>query len=185
MMAQPILVTNFRPDISNDTALHRRLILIPFDAVFKDKEEYDADNPKHRIKDKRKQEKLENNIQQFLIWLINGAIQWYSDGTLPSFPDKIKNATERYKLESDTLYNFLNDDDLCRFPPSNEEYDEEDYFTATSKLLEEYVSESGLKCTKKDFVDMMAKHGHKEIKYRSKKGFQVQLGSILNIDDDD
>jgi len=185
MMAQPILVTNFRPDISNDTALHRRLILIPFDAVFKDKEEYDADNPKHRIKDKRKQEKLENNIQQFLIWLINGAIQWYSDGTLPSFPDKIKNATERYKLESDTLYNFLNDDDLCRFPPSNEEYDEEDYFTATSKLLEEYVSESGLKCTKKDFVDKMAKHGHKEIKYRSKKGFQVQLGSILNIDDDD
>jgi len=184
MMAQPILVTNFRPDISNDTALHRRLILIPFDALFKDLEEYDANNPKHRIKDKRKQEKLENNIQQFLIWLINGAIQWYDNKGLPSFPDKIKNATERYKLESDTLYNFLNDDDICRFPPINQEYDQEDYFTYTSKLLEEYVSESGLKCTKKDFVDMMAKHGYKEIKYRSRKGYKIQLVSILNIDDD-
>ena len=184
MMAQPILVTNFRPDISNDTALHRRLILIPFDALFKDLEEYDANNPKHRMKDKRKQEKLENNIQQFLIWLINGAIQWYDNKGLPSFPDKIKNATERYKLESDTLYNFLNDDDICRFPTINEEYDQEDYFTSTSKLLLGYTSEYCLKCTKKDFVDMMAKHGHKEIKYKTRKGYKIQLVSILNIDDD-
>jgi len=184
MMAQPILVTNFRPDISNDTALHRRLILIPFDAVFKDKEEYDANNIKHRIKDKRKQEKLENNIEQFLIWLITGAIQWYKNKGLPQLPDKIKNATERYKLESDTLYNFLNDDDMCEFPPTEHEYDKEDYFTTTSKLLEEYISESGSKCTKKDFIDMMTKHGYKEIKFNTKKGYMIKLLSGLRIDDD-
>ena len=104
MMAQPILITNFRPDISNDAALHRRLILIPFDAEFKDPEEFDKNNPKHRIKDKKKQEKLENNSQQLLVWLVQGAIKWYRNNGLPEFPEKIKNATQRYKLESDELY---------------------------------------------------------------------------------
>ena len=183
MMAQPILITNFRPDISNDAALHRRLILIPFDAEFKDPEEFDKNNPKHRIKDKKKQEKLENNSQQLLVWLVQGAIKWYRNNGLPEFPEKIKNATQRYKLESDELYNFLNDADICELPIDKHNFDKKEYFTSTTDLLGKYMIETGVKCKKKDFRDMMIKQGFKEIKVGSKNGYSLKLISEYLLSD--
>ena len=183
MMAQPILITNFRPDISNDAALHRRLILIPFDAEFKDLEEFDKNNPKHRIKDKKKQEKLENNSQQLLVWLVQGAIKWYRNNGLPEFPEKIKNATQRYKLESDELYNFLNDADICELPIDKHNFDQKEYFTSTTDLLGKYMIETGVKCKKKDFRDMMIKQGFKEIKVGTKNGYSLKLISEYLLSD--
>jgi len=172
--AQPILITNFRPNISNDPALHRRLILIPFEAEFKDRDCFDKNNKNHKHKDPKKFEKLQSSAKELLMWLIKGAIDWYANG-LGEFPDKIRNATERYKLESDELYNFLNDEDICELPPIDVEFDKTEYFTTTQELLDKFISEMSYKCTKKEFRDMMLKHGHKEMKYKSKKGFKIKL----------
>ena len=150
------------------------LILIPFEAEFKDHDGFDKNNKKHKHKDPKKFEKLQSSAQELLIWLIKGAIDWYANG-LGGFPDKIRNATERYKLESDELYNFLNDEDICELPPTDVDFDKTEYFTTTHELLDKFISEMSYKCTKKEFRDMMLKHGHKEIKYKSKKGFKIKL----------
>ena len=181
--SQPILITNFRPNISNDSALHRRLILIPFEAEFKDRDDFDENDPKHRKKDSKKFEKLIKSSEELLIWLIKGAIDWYDNG-LEEFPDKIRDATERYKLESDELYNFLHDEDICELPPLDEEFDRKDYFTTTQELLDKYVSETNNRCNKKEFRDMLLKHGHKEIKYKSKKGYKIKLIFECLLDED-
>lgn len=156
---QVILVTNHRPKISDENAMHRRLILIPFDAQFKDHNDYDHKNPKHKLRDKNKGEKLMKCKQELLVWLVHGCIKWYNNG-LPEFPDDIKQVTNQYKEESNMLLQFINK--YCQKPiydSDGELSDEKEYYVEEIILKDAYYKFSNEELTIKQFRSLMEKIG--------------------------
>ncbi len=105
----PILLANYLPKINiNDPAMLRRLIVVPFNMIFKEEAEMDYENPHHRLKDKELGDKLGTTEcqQQLLTWLVKGAVAWQRDG-LPLLPDKMKVAMQSYVADNDHLQDFL------------------------------------------------------------------------------
>ena len=181
---QVILVTNHRPKISDENAMHRRLILIPFNAQFKDKNDYDPKNPKHKLRDKNKGEKLMKCKQELLVWLVHGCIKWYNHG-LPELPNDIKQVTDQYKEESNMLLQFINK--YCQKPvydSDGEIIDEKEYYIEEIVLKEAYYKFSNEELTIKQFRYHMEKIGyisHKE-KYKQ-RGFNLKYDPNGLIDE--
>ncbi|KAK9797049.1 hypothetical protein WJX73_007438 [Symbiochloris irregularis] len=96
----PIVMTNHLPRISSVTnAIRRRVRVLPFEASFKEAHEYDEANPAHRLYNRENMTWLasESSKQQFLTWLVHGAIRWYNDGrTLGALPAKLQTALDDY-----------------------------------------------------------------------------------------
>ncbi|MCG5239540.1 phage/plasmid primase, P4 family [Azospirillum doebereinerae] len=91
----PVMVTNHRPIIrGQDVGIWRRVILVPFE-VFITPEERDP-----HILDKLMEEK-----EGVLNWLLNGLWLWLDEGLDP--PAKIMAAVEEYKRDQDPLGDFL------------------------------------------------------------------------------
>ena len=108
----PILLANHLPKInSNDPAMLRRLVVVPFNMLFMTAEKVDYENPQHRLMDKQLKDKLVTTEcqQQLLTWLVKGAVAWHKDG-LPLLPDKMKGAMQSYVADNDPLQDFLSAD---------------------------------------------------------------------------
>lgn len=89
------LATNHKPIISqSDFGIWRRLVLIPFTVNFEGREE------------KGLEEKLLSEIPGILNWAIEGLKRWLNEGLKP-FPNAIKEATDVYKKDSDTVGQWL------------------------------------------------------------------------------
>ena len=104
------LLTNHKPEISSSKSLKRRLILIPFIAEFMDEHEYDKNNKLHKLKDKNKEEDLKKKLDQLLVWLVKGSIEYFKNG-LGEPPEGIKKATDGYMVDNDSFQEFL--DEYC------------------------------------------------------------------------
>ena len=81
---------NSKPRLSTvDTAIERRLVLLPFNRTFQPHE-----------RDELLPEQLENELPGILEWGINGAMEWLNNG-LPEIPASMKQASKDYMTEQD------------------------------------------------------------------------------------
>ena len=100
----PILLTNFFPHIdSEDHALLRRCICIPFQRTFKD--DPDPENPAEGQIDYGLEEKLKAEYPQILSWLVRGAVRFQQEGL--KIPSYIEVAAKEYRNDKDVLGLFL------------------------------------------------------------------------------
>ncbi len=92
-----ILVTNHKPIIkTTDRAIRRRIHLVPFSQVIPSEEQ-----------DRHLPEKLQAEYPGILTWMVQGCLAWQAQGL--GMPDAVKEATETYLDEMDTVGNFLRD----------------------------------------------------------------------------
>lgn len=108
----PILMTNHKPTIdTDDKAVLRRLILVPFPNQYKTPEEFDPTNPTHRPRDNTLKERLSTDQvkEQLLVWLVKGSIDWYRVGSLGCKPELFNAAIKEYMIENDLLGQFITD----------------------------------------------------------------------------
>lgn len=108
-----MLITNHKPKAdSDDYALWKRLLLIPFTESFIDKpiaaNEHKADS--------RLAEKLKAEGPGILAWLVRGCLAWQREGLNP--PPVVTGATEVYQQEEDDLAQFV--EECCLIDSGNE-----------------------------------------------------------------
>ncbi len=97
------LATNHKPEIrGTDNAIWRRIRLIPFNVTIPPEEQ-----------DKGLVEKLKAELPGILAWAVRGCLEWQRDGL--GVPEAVKQATEGYRAEMDTLAAFL--DECCILTP--------------------------------------------------------------------
>ncbi len=103
-----VLLTNAKPQASSeDFALWKRLLLIPFLVSFVD--DPDPNDPRQRQVDKQLHSKLQREKSQILAWMIEGARRYYEEGLI--VPESIRRSTEEYRSEMDTIAMFV--DECC------------------------------------------------------------------------
>jgi len=91
------MATNHKPKVSgDDSAIWRRIHLIPFNVVIP-AEEQDGDLPK----------KLREEMPGILNWAIQGAVEWSKSGLMP--PSEVVDAIQGYKSEMDMFSTFCAD----------------------------------------------------------------------------
>jgi putative DNA primase/helicase len=169
--SQLILITNHKPVISDDAALHRRLILVPFDAVFKSEEEMDKENPKHKLKDTSIKEKISK--EELLRWMVKGSVEWYREreatdsSGLGVIPAKVKSVTDQYKKNSNMFNRFL--EERCELP-SSEEANLDYFFTSIEILHEEYCGFITQNIKMLEFKDFLIEQDYKIV--RDEEGTQ-------------
>jgi len=113
----PILVTNHKPIIKGtDYAIWRRLLLMPFDVVFKGED-----------RDPHLPEKLQDERAGILKWLIDGAVTYNREGLI--IPHKVESATDDYQTDMDLIGRWT--DDMCVVGPEFKCTVEELYFNYT------------------------------------------------------
>jgi putative DNA primase/helicase len=94
--------TNYKPKApSDDIALWKRAILVPFDAEFIENPTTENQKPI----DLNLENKLIGEASGILNWLIDGSLEYLKDGLKP--PQKVKDATEGYREENDGIGAFL------------------------------------------------------------------------------
>jgi P4 family phage/plasmid primase-like protien len=107
------IATNHKPkfDSEDDSkAIWRRVILVPFEAVFKERESEEWDNQlfedgKMFEKDEAFLQTLVKNMEGLLSWLVMGAVKYYSNPE--RVPKKLLEATKEYKKSCNTYYTWL------------------------------------------------------------------------------
>jgi P4 family phage/plasmid primase-like protien len=98
------LATNHKPKITGtDLAIWRRIRLIPYTVTIPEKER----NP-HLLA------KLREELPGILAWAVRGCLEWQREGL--GVPDEVRQATDSYRAEQDTLAAFL--DECCVILPS-------------------------------------------------------------------
>jgi putative DNA primase/helicase len=98
-----IICGNYRPRLKGgDSAMQRRMVLVPFDACFEGK-----------AQDRRLPEKLKDEAPAILHWIIQGAVRWSQDGLL--IPPRIKAASAEYMQAMDDLAEWV--EDCCELGP--------------------------------------------------------------------
>ncbi|OGQ63892.1 MAG: hypothetical protein A3I81_12845 [Deltaproteobacteria bacterium RIFCSPLOWO2_02_FULL_55_12] len=98
------LLTNARPHVnSDDYALWKRLLLIPFGISFVD----DPQAPHERRKIPNMADTLRREAPGILAWLVRGCLAWQREGLNP--PEIVKVATEDYREDEDLLLRFIED----------------------------------------------------------------------------
>jgi putative DNA primase/helicase len=138
---KPLLVTNHKPRIDDDTeAVWRRVRLIPFDVVIP-KAERDTLLPM----------KLRAEAPGILAWLVRGCLDWQRYGL--GEPDAVTAATAEYRAESDPVAGFIAD--CCTLNA--------DAWTRSADLrqsYERYAEEQGEKpLAGKWFGEALSRHG--------------------------
>ncbi len=89
---------NHKPIVrGTDTAIWRRINLVPFDSKF----EGDAD-------DKGLRATLQAELPGILSWIVRGAVAWFKEGRLRK-PEVVIAATKQYRDEQDVLADFIRD----------------------------------------------------------------------------
>jgi putative DNA primase/helicase len=100
------IATNHKPRITEfSPAMWRRLVLIPFRAVFTNDTKVDP-AVRRKPNPKIKKELLKSpHREAILAWLVKGAIAWYQNGLQE--PDIVQKAVEEYRRESDPVQEWL------------------------------------------------------------------------------
>lgn len=97
---QLVYVTNHLPEVKgNDPAVWRRIRVVPFDVKIPDEE-----------KDPELETKLRDASDAILSWVIKGYYDYRETGLAE--PEHVKQATNEYKLSSDAVQRFVNEDCL-------------------------------------------------------------------------
>ncbi len=107
-----ILITNHKPRVEGrDEAIWRRVRLVPFTTIFWDPNDPSKDAsqlPENRRQDKQLGEKLKAEREGILAWLVRGCMDWQRGGL--TLPEKVKVATQEYRVEEDTLLKWIEED---------------------------------------------------------------------------
>lgn len=92
-----LIAGNYRPRLrGGDSAMQRRMVLIPFNASFEG-----------AAQDKTLSDKLRAEGAQILAWMIQGAVKWYSEGL--TIPPAIQVASAEYMSAMDDLAEWVED----------------------------------------------------------------------------
>ena len=135
------LSVNHKPRIrGTDTAIWRRIRLIPFSVTIPENE---------RISDMGA--KLKAEFPGILVWAVQGAKMWLKEGLKP--PDSVDKATADYRKESDTIGQFI--DECCELG-EHETVTKADLY----KRFSEWAEESGEQVPRKnEFGACIAERG--------------------------
>ncbi|MFW5807413.1 MAG: DNA primase family protein, partial [Spirochaetota bacterium] len=140
----PVLITNHRPRISTGgKALWRRLRVIPFDFQISNR-------------DPGIEERLREESQAVLAWLVEGARQWYARGMPDS--ETVNAAGAAYRAEEDRIGPFLHDATITVGETHRTEL-----YRAYQRWCE---IESERPMSPKKFNAAMRERGHEEIRDR-------------------
>jgi putative DNA primase/helicase len=164
----PILCTNFLPNFSNDPALHRRMLMIEFEARFlaEDHEDYNPENPRHKLIVLDIEDKISK--EEILLYFTQGAMEWYQTG-LKNVPEKIKNYNKEFKSSCNKFKQFLK---ISAIPAK----ENESVFTPFRQLYEAYCTFAHPeKININDFKTMVEKNGYKEIIEDDISGYAIKL----------
>ena len=164
----PILCTNFKPNFSNDPALHRRMLMIEFEAIFMDIEDdrYDVNNPRHKLIDLDIEDKVSK--EEVLSYFVNGAFKWYTEG-LRNIPSKIKEYNKEFKNSCNKFTQFLK---VYAIVDENET----DVFTSFRRLYDAYGTFAHpQKININDFKYLIEKNGYEEIIQDDTSGYEIKL----------
>lgn len=171
----PILLTNYPPVIrGTDSGIWRRLRLIPWDFDFSTDPERE-DKPAVMAK-------LRNEGAGIMNWLITGLQVRLAAGSLDTMlPDVIKEATNRYREDSDLLGQFISE---TLFPAPEERMTKDEVY----QLYKEYtVSNGGNPFMKKTLGTKLLLRGWKECKgtggVRMWKGWRTRLDTDEDVMD--
>jgi putative DNA primase/helicase len=122
------LLTNHKPHApADDHAFWERVLLIPFEMSFVDREPQ-AEN--ERRQDKNLKKKLRNEASGILAWLVRGCLEYQTKGLQP--PQIVKQATTEYRKDEDILADFI--DEECIVLDS-----ENDGYVHAGKLYERFT----------------------------------------------
>lgn len=101
------LLTNHKPHApADDYAFWERVLLIPFELSFVDRE---PSSKNERRQDKHLKTKLRDEAPGILAWLVRGCLEYQKQGLNP--PLAVKSATAEYRRDEDILADFL--DECC------------------------------------------------------------------------
>ena len=122
-----ILCTNHRPRVSgDDPAVWRRMALVPFRCVFWNPRRPEESGPEHRKQDPDLIEKLMDEREGILAWLVRGAVAYLANGL--TIPKTVTDQTKDYRVSEDLIGQFL-DERTKKFAPAR---------TAKSALYDAY-----------------------------------------------
>lgn len=147
----PIILTNSIPKINiTDNAMLRRLLIIPFDYIFKNAIDMDEANSHHKLIDKKLAERLlqEHTQEQLLTWLAHGAKEWYESG-FPKIPQRALHALADYISDNDTLQEYI--DEYCEC--------DDRFEVATSVFTHGFNKSTGDNITHKKVMQWMTQKG--------------------------
>ena len=150
-----IIFGNTQPSLSSvDSAIRRRMVLVPFLASFEG-------NPDKQLGDKLRQE-----WPQILQWAIEGALKWSHDGL--KIPPEVLSASEAYLAEEDIIGQFI-EDRLERLPKHSS------YFLSMHDLtlqFEHWCGQNGHQpWTTRSFKKALKERGFEEGRQANARGF--------------
>ena len=150
-----IIFGNTQPSLSSvDSAIRRRMVLVPFLASFEG-------NP-----DKQLGDKLREEWPQILQWAIEGAVKWSYDGL--KIPPEVLAASEAYLAEEDIIGQFI-EDRLKRLPAHSS------YFLPMHDLtlqFEHWCEQNGHQTwTTRNFKKALKERGFEEGRQAQARGF--------------
>ena len=138
------MAVNHKPEVrGTDTAIWRRLRLIPFEQTIPPAEQ-----------DKKLLQKLEAELPGILRWALEGCLEWQREGL--QAPEEVRKATGAYRSEMDVIGAFLQDEcDIGR------EFREP--FTTLYKRYEEWCEDGGERAeTRRKFNARLKERGRFE-----------------------
>jgi putative DNA primase/helicase len=131
------LLTNHKPHApADDFAFWERVLLVPFELSFVDREPSHANE---RRQDKHLKQKLLDEASGILAWMVRGCLEYQAQGLNP--PNKVKQATAEYRREEDILADWI---DECAVVWE----DPESHSTSANRLYEsfsDWMKEQGVK----------------------------------------
>ncbi len=116
------LLTNNKPHApADDFAFWERMILIPFELSFVDRE---PKTDRERRADPLLSKKLEKELPGILAWMVKGCTEWQRVGLMP--PTVVKEAVKEYQRDEDSISDFI--DECCVVGPG--------YFVGATAIYE-------------------------------------------------
>jgi len=101
------LLSNHKPHApADDFAFWERIILIPFEVSFVDRE---PKNENERRANPNLKNELEKELPGILAWMVRGCLEWRETGL--EAPGIVKEAVEEYRRDEDIIADFI--DDCC------------------------------------------------------------------------
>lgn len=95
MSQKHLIVGNFKPRLrGGDPAIARRMLLVPFNATFKE-----------AAKDMSLPTKLKAEAPAILAWMIRGAVKWYVEGL--AVPGSVLDASAEYMADNDDMAQWI------------------------------------------------------------------------------
>ena len=106
-----ILTTNHLPQLAEViVAIVERFLVVPFPVTFVDLAEGEAPTATRRQRDNDLKQRLMNDREGFLRWLVVGAVAWYATKDLKrNAPEKVKEFSRRYFADQDRVTSFMSD----------------------------------------------------------------------------